>query len=484
VAAALEVILLRVRSRVVAAIEQQRRDDLMYRYAHADWSYQAAQREGNLLTATKLTDAAGRLFGGLTTWVQASLSILVLLAAAFLVDARAASVVIAIGAALALVVVPLRRRTRRSAREYNRLSVSYGQDVAEIGRRAMDMRVFGAWPFALTSLAHSSAAVARHRRANMMLFTGVPVVYQYGGISAILGVLLLATSTSTPVGSLAAVALLLLRSIQYGQRVQTALLALTESLPRLEMLEQHFRPPGPSVTFGRRQLARLDRVELHDVSYAYPGADTPALRHVTALVERGELVGLAGPSGSGKSTLGQIVLRLREPTDGTLLVNDRPAQLYDRQSWVARVTYVPQQPLLFRGTLFDNIAFHRTTISSDDVRRAVEEAGLDDLLSELNAGLDTLVGPGHRDLSGGQIQRVGIARALVSAPELVILDEPTSALDNASESVVHDAIQRLRQLRGLTVLLIAHNDSTLSLCDRVLQMQDGRLLTAADAGSA
>jgi ABC-type multidrug transport system fused ATPase/permease subunit len=484
VAAALEVMLVRVRSRIVAEIERERRDELMDRYARADWSYQAAQREGNLLTATKLTDAAGRLFAGLTAWVKASLSILVLLAAAFLVDPRAASVVMAIAALLAIVVVPLRRRTRRSAREYNRLSVAYGQDIAELGRRAMDLRVFGAWPSALTSLSQSSLEVANQRRTNMRLFSGVPIVYQYGGIASILGVLLLATSTVTPVGSWAAIALLLLRSIQYGQRVQTAILTLTEYLPRLDLLNQHFQPPPPSVTFGHRQLVHLDRIVLDDVSYAYPAADTPALHHVSGAIERGELVGLAGPSGSGKSTLGQIVLRLREPTSGTLLVNGRPAQEYDRESWVARVTYVPQQPLLFRGTLFDNIALHRTTVTPDDARRAAREAGLESLLHELGSGLDALVGPGHRDLSGGQTQRVGIARALVSAPDLVVLDEPTSALDAASESIIHDSIQRLRQHHGLTVLLIAHNDSTLALCDRVLQMREGRLLSSTEATPA
>jgi len=166
-------------------------------------------------------------------------------------------------------------------------------------------------------------------------------------------------------------------------------------------------------------------------------------------------------------------LRLRRPTSGRHLVNGVAAEQISARSWAEQYALVPQQGHLIHGTIAENIRYYRPRVGDEDVASATRNAGLAGVVAALPRGLETMVGPTTRDLSGGQIQRVGIARALAGGPSVLVLDEPTSALDADSEAVIRDTITRLDP--HMIVIVIAHRPSTVELCDRIVVLDAGRL---------
>jgi ATP-binding cassette, subfamily B, bacterial len=211
---------------------------------------------------------------------------------------------------------------------------------------------------------------------------------------------------------------------------------------------------------------------MSDVRFAYvPGEDV--LRDVSFEARRGEAIGIVGPSGAGKSSLVQIMLRLRVPAAGTLLINGEDAALFRRADWQRRVAYVPQTPQLIWGTVADNIRFHRPEITDAQVEDAARKAHIHDEILSWPQGYRTVVGQRASAVSGGQRQRLCLARALAGSPDVLILDEPTSALDVRSEQAVQQSLEEVKD--DVLLFLVAHRLSTLSVCDRVMVIVEGRL---------
>jgi ABC-type multidrug transport system fused ATPase/permease subunit len=217
-------------------------------------------------------------------------------------------------------------------------------------------------------------------------------------------------------------------------------------------------------------------LDLRDLSYEYPGTERPALRGISLSLTPGTIVGIAGPSGSGKSTLAQILLRLRWPTSGEYYVNGQRAEEYSSESWHRLVSHVPQQPHLLHATLAENVSFLDGSVRPEQVTASLSAVGLEELRASIPGGLTAELGPTGRSLSGGQVQRIGIARALVREPKLVVLDEPTSALDIDAERIVGDALTALRGRHDVLVIVIAHRPSTLALCDEMIVLDRGEVV--------
>jgi ATP-binding cassette, subfamily B, bacterial len=169
----------------------------------------------------------------------------------------------------------------------------------------------------------------------------------------------------------------------------------------------------------------------------------------------------------------QLLLQLRLPNEGRYLINDLPAEHYSREDWHRQVSYVPQEPRLLHASVTDNIRFFRE-IDDDAVERAARLARIHDDIMEWSSGYDTIVGPRADAVSGGQQQRICLARALAARPDVLVLDEPTSALDPHSEALIGESLTALKH--ELTLFIIAHRMSTLDICDRVMVIVDGRLV--------
>ena len=221
------------------------------------------------------------------------------------------------------------------------------------------------------------------------------------------------------------------------------------------------------------------RFAFEGVSFAYPARkDTPVLDGVTLEVKPGETVAVVGRSGAGKSTLASLLYRFFDVDQGAVTVDGidvRHARLSELRG---RLAIVAQDPVLFSGSIHDNIAYARPGASRDDVVAAARLAHAHDFTSGFPSGYDTLIGERGVKLSGGQRQRLAIARALLADPRILILDEATSSLDGESEALVHDALATL--MKGRTTLVIAHRLSTVKDADRIVVLDKGKIV---DVGS-
>jgi ABC-type multidrug transport system fused ATPase/permease subunit len=287
-------------------------------------------------------------------------------------------------------------------------------------------------------------------------------------LAVVIGVVaLLRAGGSSQLAVMGPVLLLLVRALIYARQLQFATQSAIEMTPYAVGLDAEITEmlANPS-SGGEREVHSLDHLEIDHISFAHvPGQFV--LHDLSLSLPFGQVLGIAGPSGVGKSTLLQLLLRLRPPTSGRICVNGQDLSEISAASWASIVAFVPQDNKLIRGTIAENIAFLRP-FDREAIEQAAELANLRHEVLALPQGFDTEVGPGARDLSGGQKQRLGIARALVGAPELLILDEPTSALDPTSEGLITRTIATLRG--STTVVIVAHRTETLAVCDRVIHL--------------
>ncbi|HEY1975386.1 MAG TPA: ABC transporter ATP-binding protein [Candidatus Baltobacteraceae bacterium] len=215
------------------------------------------------------------------------------------------------------------------------------------------------------------------------------------------------------------------------------------------------------------------RIEFADVSFTYSAGEAPALRHVNATIEAGEIVALVGPSGAGKTTLVNLVPRFYEPQDGRVLVDGIDLATVELADLRRAIAIVPQEVQLFRGSVLENIRYGRLEASDDEVVAAARDANVEDFVRGFPDGYKTGVGERGVRLSGGERQRIAIARAILRDPRILILDEATSALDSHSEAMIEQALDRL--LPGRTTLIIAHRLTTIRRAHKVLYIEGGRV---------
>lgn len=215
-------------------------------------------------------------------------------------------------------------------------------------------------------------------------------------------------------------------------------------------------------------------IELRDVAFTYASRkDIEVLRGVSFRVNAGQQIALVGSSGSGKSTIASLIQRFYEPTSGEIRFDDRPASEFALTDLRKHMAFVPQEVILFGGTIFDNIAYGAPGANSDQVREAARKANALDFIEAFPEKFQTIVGERGIQLSGGQRQRIAIARAVLRNPTILILDEATSSLDSESERLVQDALEKLMVSR--TSLVIAHRLSTIRKADLIVVLDQGRV---------
>lgn len=215
-------------------------------------------------------------------------------------------------------------------------------------------------------------------------------------------------------------------------------------------------------------------VSFRHVSFRYE--EREVLSDIHFQVAPGEIIALVGPSGAGKSTLVSLLARFWDVTEGAVYVDGQDVRRYDLSALRSQIGLVPQETLLFSGTVAENIWYGRPQAPREEMTRAAEAAHASEFIARLENGYDTLVGERGVKLSGGQRQRIAIARAILKNPRILILDEATSALDNESEALVQGALEQL--MRGRTTFIIAHRLSTVRRAQRILVMDGGRIIEA------
>ncbi|CAN5257162.1 ABC transporter ATP-binding protein [soil metagenome] len=233
--------------------------------------------------------------------------------------------------------------------------------------------------------------------------------------------------------------------------------------------------PDVEVNEGRAVVTRVEgALTLENVSFRYPDATRQALDGIDLQIAAGETIAFVGPSGGGKSTLLNLVLGFVRPTEGRVLLDGVDMNQLDLRTMRSFVSVVPQESVLFEGTIRDNVAYGLAGIDDERVFAALAGANALDILDLHGDGLDAVVGDRGTRLSGGQRQRLAIARALIRDPRVLVLDEATSALDSVSEAKVREALSEL--FRDRTTLIVAHRLSTIREADRIAVIEKGRIV--------
>jgi ABC-type multidrug transport system fused ATPase/permease subunit len=218
-------------------------------------------------------------------------------------------------------------------------------------------------------------------------------------------------------------------------------------------------------------------IQFEDVSFHYASrADIRVLDHLSFTVKSGQQIALVGPSGAGKSTVVSMLLRFYEPVEGRVLIDGQDYRNFSLNSLRNEMAIVPQDVMLFGGSIAENIAYGKPGASDEEIREAAQQANALKFIEEFPDGMQTIVGERGIQLSGGQRQRIAIARAVLRNPRILILDEATSSLDSESERLVQDALENL--MKGRTSIVIAHRLSTIRKSDLILVLEKGRLKEA------
>ncbi|MGW2516934.1 ABC transporter ATP-binding protein [Streptomyces sp. NPDC001617] len=249
---------------------------------------------------------------------------------------------------------------------------------------------------------------------------------------------------------------------------------ITKGLESVRSVGEVLQAPELEDNEGKAEVTSVrGAVTFEQVGHAYDSG-RPAVRDFTLAVTPGETIALVGASGAGKSTVLNLVIGFIRPTSGRLLLDGTDMNALDLRTYRRFVSVVPQESILFDGTIRENVAYGMDEAEEETVRAALRDANALEFVDRLPQGLDTVVGERGARLSGGQRQRLAIARALIRDPRVLILDEATSALDTRSEALVQQALARL--LRGRTTFVVAHRLSTVRGADRIVVMGAGRIL--------
>lgn len=240
-----------------------------------------------------------------------------------------------------------------------------------------------------------------------------------------------------------------------------------------EILDEH--PEDLDITSAQTKITRVEgNVEFRDVAFTYPSRkEIQVLKNINLTAKKGETIAIVGPSGSGKSTLIGLLLRFYDPEKGTLLIDGKDAKSYSLTELRNNMAMVPQDVILFGGSIRENIAYGKPTATIAEIAEAARKANALEFIDTFPEKFETLVGERGIKLSGGQRQRIAIARAVLKDPSILILDEATSSLDSESERVVQEALDKL--MVGRTSFVIAHRLSTIRKADKIIVIDKGNV---------
>jgi ATP-binding cassette, subfamily B, bacterial PglK len=379
----------------------------------------------------------------------------------------------------------LGHRMSRAGQEAVDGSVKASQAVSDIIAVFRELLVLGRRQDAITRIFQARYSSARGSAKTVYLSALPRHIVEIALMSGI-GILVLAQSATGDIENAAGTLGVFLAG---GVRLTASLLPLQSALLNLksvipaanrafEIMKQDLSLPGhdsrnedkDNLAFTASSQSIPVGVRLNDVSFTYSGADKQALTEVNFEILPGEQIAIVGPSGAGKSTIADLICKALRPSSGTCDFWFRDPENIDSEP---RVSYVPQKPGFVSGTIRDNIALLEDPMLEDRVwlNEVIETANLSDVIGGLPRGVDTDLGPLLDSLSGGQMQRVGLARALYSKPGLLVMDEATSALDAISENQISKALDLLRG--KITVVIIAHRLNTVKSCDRIILVEEG-----------
>ena len=465
----------RVSTSLVYRVGVNLRLRLSHAFLDSSWATQQSQPAGQLQQlVVAFPNQGSSLIYTLATSLGAGITLIAMMAISLLVNFRATLTVFVALFLFSGLLRPLRNRLNRSSTASISPQVEFSNGVAQIGTLGLEINSFGVGEQVKTKIDQLIFNEGEaQRRVGLISNSISPAYVSLAYLAVVVAVLLIALLGTGQLGSAGAVMIVMLRTLGYGQQLQNGSVSISLIRPFIELIEKTIITyQKSSQEKGIYQTPEIKSINFQEVAFSYL-PNVPVLNKISFEIKQGESIGVVGPSGSGKSTLVQLLLGIRNPTNGSITVNGIDLTEIDRSSWASKVAFVPQDATLITGTVAENIAFYRPGISEQQMIEAARSSHVLADIQKLPQGFNTNLGERAQQLSGGQRQRLSIARALVGNPELLILDEPTSALDMKSESVIRDTIAALNG--RVTVVVIAHRISTLDVCSRLMVIQEGQL---------
>jgi subfamily B ATP-binding cassette protein MsbA len=454
---------------------------LFTRLQHLSLAFHESQRVGDLMSrlTTDVALVQQLATADMTNYLAAPPVVVLGMVGMFLLNWRLSLFVVVFAPLTAYVVS---RSARRIGRLTRRQQERIGDLNARLHERLASIRI-------IQSFVRESYEVEQFRRLNESTFEALMRVARLGALApqsvqflSTAALVIAATyagflviGKQLDLAVLAVYFVLTQRVGIYFVKFGSLQLRVNQSLAALQRIgevlsqepEVRERPDAPSLPPVQ------GRVAFRGVTFRYAGGET-VLKEVGLEVAPGEVVALVGPSGAGKTSLANLIMRFYDPTEGRVEVDGHDVREVTLHSLRSQIGLVPQETILFGGSLRENILYGRVDASEQEVMAAAEAANAHDFITALPLGYDTEVGERGVKLSGGQRQRIAIARAVLKDPRILILDEATSSLDAESEALVQEALERL--MRGRTTLVIAHRLSTIRRADRILVLSEGRIV--------
>jgi ABC-type multidrug transport system fused ATPase/permease subunit len=470
-----------VAGRVSLGVEVDLRQQLYAHLQSLELGFFDRQQTGQLMSRATVDLQAVRFFlgYGLIFIMQSALTIALAAVAMFFVDPGLAAISLAPVPFVIIIAWRYGRRARPAQQEVQQRIAELTADAEE---NVSGVRVIKAFAREQVQLGRFRKSVARVFEQAMIatrvqaFYTpfigflpnlGLAAILLFGGISVIHG--------SLSIGDFSAFYTYLLMLISpmrtLGYMLGMAQRATASGRRVFEILDRPSRMPVPA---GAPPLpAGTGRVELRDVTLRYDGSPAPALRDVSLVVEAGTTVALVGPTASGKTTLVLLIPRLYDPTSGSVLVDGADVRTVDPGSLRRQIALVTDDPFLFSASVHDNIAYAKPDATREEVVTAAQRAQAHAFVTELPDGYDTTIGERGLTVSGGQRQRLAIARAILADPRILILDDATSSVDASTEQEIKRALAEV--MRGRTTFVVAHRLSTITLADEVVVLEHGEI---------
>jgi ATP-binding cassette, subfamily B, bacterial PglK len=449
------------------------------------------RRSNGDVLATQVVQDVTRTVGGVVqsglTLVQSLFAIALIATAVVVIDPIVAvGAALTLGASYAVIYAVVRRRLIRDGVVMARLWRARAATIAESFEAIKDVTVFGAQDALAARVAAQSAEIAGTQVRVAAIANSPRYALECVTAAGLVAAALWVHRAAGPgqwITHLALLGLAAYRLLPPIQQLFAAVARIRSDAPAFERIADdlrsaRLRPRATVPVADAREWASRPRSEIRasGVSYRHSEDGDGGVRDVSLRIRAGTLVGFAGANGSGKTTLADLLLGLLVPDSGQIEVDGVALDERNRSLWLASVAHVPQHVVLLDATVAQNVAFAEcgTAIDEARVREALRAARLEEHVSTLPHGLEAPVGQNGATFSGGQRQRLGIARALYRRASLLVLDEPTSALDADAEA---DIVSLLRELRGrCTVVLISHRSTTLEICDELYELERGRLV--------
>lgn len=457
-------------------------------FLHMPYQWHLNRNSADIILALQWRSYIGHSFINtvLTTLSDASLVLFLVLTLLF-VDPYISIVVFMISGLTAyLIYSRIHHLQMREAEKCQEYALSINRQVTKGIHGIKDVKVSGQTSF-LTNFQKDAYDFARIQGMRSF-FCKLPIgLLETIGFAVLSGAIIfmfffIKSSTIEITATISLLVVAAWRILPATSRIMGGFIALRDILPYIRVEMDYIRDIESNAVYtpmldgdSSGDLSFENDIQIKDIHFAYQGRKNYVLEDINFQIKKGQTIGIVGCSGVGKSTLIDIIIGLLTPDRGQIMVDGYKLDIPHHYSWMKKLSYVPQSPYIFDGSIAENIAFGVDVqeIDKDFVLECCRMAYMQDILDILPEGIDTIIGERGVRLSGGQRQRVAIARALYTRPELMIFDEATSSLDRKSERAIQETIGALRGSK--TLIIVAHRLKTVEQCDLIIWLEEGKV---------